>query len=313
MIGLSPRVLSMSMLGSANKSGAIKVIGIDPQREALVTDIHASILEGEYFEGVSRNPILISSKTAEEFKIKLRSKLVVTLNDINGEITSGAFRVVGIYNSQNPIYDKMNAFVRKSDLQRLMHVEGQIHEIAVLMDDHELAEPTALNYSNMFPESKVQAWIDLATGMRFMVEAKDTYAVIIVSIILIALLFSIVNTMLMAVLERIREIGMLMAVGMSKMKVFWMIMLETVFLSLIGGPLGMLVAVVFVKYFGKNGIDLGGAAYSDLGFASIVYPDLELTSYIQIAVLVFVMAILAAIYPARKALKLNPVEAIRKL
>ena len=83
----------------------------------------------------------------------------------------------------------------------------------------------------------------------------------------------------MAVLERVRELGMLMAVGMNKIKVFKMIMLETIFLSAIGGPLGLFVAWLSINYFGKTGIDLGGAAYSDLGFGSIIYPSLgsELT------------------------------------
>lgn len=311
--GVAPRVLTMSMLGSANKSGAIRVLGVDPETEQSVTDIHSVMTEGKYFEGVSRNPIVISSKTAADFKLKIRSKVVLTVTDTDREIISGAFRVCGIYNSGNPIYDEMNAFVRIEDLRPMLGIEDEIHEIAVLLNDHELADPVTESLQEQYSEVEVKSWMDLASGMRYMVEAKDTYTVVIIAIILIALLFSIVNTMLMAVMERIKEIGMLMAVGMSKAKVFRMIMFETLFLTLIGAPIGLLISWLCISYFGDTGINLGEAAYGDLGFGTIVFPELSPQSYVTMTIMVAIMSIIAALYPARKALKLNPAEAIRKI
>jgi putative ABC transport system permease protein len=126
-------------------------------------------------------------------------------------------------------------------------------------------------------------------------------------------MFSIINTMLMAVLERVREIGMLMAIGMVKQKVFGMIMLETVFLSMIGGPLGLFISWLLISYFGEVGIDLSAANYEDFGFSTMIYPELPISSYVNVTILVVIMSVLSAIYPAIKALKLNPVEAIRKI
>jgi putative ABC transport system permease protein len=316
VIGSTGRVVATAMMGSANKNGAAKLIGVDPEKEKVVTKLNEKLIEGDYFESVSRNPILISQKMAESFHVKLKSKLVLTVQDLNGEIVASSFRVVGIYKSGNGMLDEVNAYVRRSDLPSIMSLDAQdYHEIAVLLDNHDLAEPMAAEYQEKYPNLEVKSWLDLATGMRYMVEAGSTFAYVIVGIILIALLFSIINTMLMAVMERTREIGMLMAVGFNKRKVFMMIMLETVFLSMIGGPLGLLVAFLFIQATGTNGIDLGamGETYNELGFSAIVYPELALESYINITVMVFAMAILAAIYPARKALKLNPSEAIRKI
>jgi len=155
--------------------------------------------------------------------------------------------------------------------------------------------------------------MDLATGMRMMVQMMDTYTYYIVGIIMLALLFSIVNTMLMAVLERVRELGMLMAVGMNKSKVFALIVLETIFLALIGGPLGLIFSYLSVSYFGKVGIDVGSSTYEDLGFASKVFTQLSSETYLIVTAMVIGMAIIAAIYPARRALKLKPAEAIRKI
>lgn len=312
VLGTSGRLLSMGMIGSAKQNGAIKIMGINPADEHGVTSLADRVVEGKYFEGMKRNPVLISQRTAEKYRVKLRSKLVLTIQDIDGEIIAGAFRVVGIYKSENGVFDDNHLYVQQSDLRRMMKIDEGLHEIAVLLNDHGLADPMAIKYQEQYKELEVKSWLDLATGMRMMVGMIDQYLYYIVGIILVALLFSILNTMLMAVLERVREIGMLMAVGMTKGKVFMMIMLETVMLGLIGGPLGLLISWAFVTHFGVTGIDLGGA-YDDYGFSSIVYPYLDNQSYIEVTYMVVIMAIIAAIYPAIKALNLNPVEAIRKI
>jgi len=312
VLGSTGRLISMGMVGSAKQNGAIKILGINPEDESTVTGLGDRMIEGEYFEGVKRNPVLISQRTAEKYRVKLRSKIVLTIQDVDGEIIAGAFRVVGIYKSENGVFDDTHLYVQQSDLRKMMKIDVGLHEVAVLLNDHALADPMAIKYQEKHEGLEVKSWLDLATGMRMMVGMIDTYLYYIVGIILIALLFSILNTMLMAVLERVREIGMLMAVGMTKGKVFWMIMLETVMLSLIGGPLGLLISWAFVTHFGATGIDLGGA-YDDYGFSSIVYPYLDGQSYIEVAYMVVIMAIIAAIYPAIKALKLKPVEAIRKI
>lgn len=312
VLGSTGRLISMGMIGSAKQNGAIKILGINPNDEHSVTSLGDRVIDGAYFDGIKRNPVLISQRTAEKFKVKLRSKIVLTIQDVDGEIIAGAFRVVGIYKSENGVFDDMHLYVRQSDLRKMMKIDEGLHEIAVLLNDHGLADPMAIKYQEKYEKLEVQSWLDLATGMRMMVGMIDTYLYYIVGIILVALLFSILNTMLMAVLERVREIGMLMAVGMTKGKVFMMIMLETVMLSMIGGPLGLLISWAFVTYFGATGIDLGGA-YDDYGFSSIVYPYLDSSSYIEVTYMVVIMAVVAAIYPAIKALKLNPVEAIRKI
>ena len=128
-----------------------------------------------------------------------------------------------------------------------------------------------------------------------------------------ALGFAIVNTMLMVVLERIKETGMLMAVGMSKRRVFKMILYETIFLSAVGGVVGMLISAGLLKYWGKNGIVFGGMeeGFEQFGFASHIYPALEPSFYFTLSFLIILTGIIASIYPARKAVKMNPVEALK--
>lgn len=309
--GISSRVISMAMIASPKKSGSIKVNGIVPDLEKNVTQLHSRIREGSFFRTDKKNQILISKKTAEKFKVKLRSKVVLTVQDVEKEITAGAFRIVGLYETSNPLFDEMNAYVIQEDLMSLLHMESGTHEIAVLLNEHDLADPFASEFQQKYPDLLVQPWLDISSGMRYMVEAFDTYVYFIVGIILLALILSIVNTMLMAVLERTREIGMLMAIGMNKFRLFGLILIETIFLSLIGGPAGLFIAWLTIKYFGQQGINLTGAAYGEMGFGSIIYPFLDFNNYMGVTFMVIIMSILAAIYPALKALKLRPVDALR--
>lgn len=307
----SERVVSMMMIGTTKGNGAVKVTGVEPENEMKVTKLSSLMVDGKYFEGVNKNPIIVSKVIAEKYNLKLKSKLVLTAQDVNGEIIAASFRVAGIYDSGNPMYDEMNVFVQKTDIQNLLGLESNIHEIAILLYDYAQSEPLSISLQNKYTDTEVLPWLDLATGMRYTMDIIGMYTYIIVGIILFALLFSIVNTMLMAVLERVKEIGVLMAVGMNKFKIFSMIMLETIFYALMGGTFGLVIGYVIISYFGTYGLDFGDA-YKDVGFGSLIYTELPAADYLKVSIMVFFMAIIAAIYPALKALSLKPVEAIRK-
>lgn len=312
--GVSPRMVVQAMIASSETGGGVKMLGIDPEKEKTVTNLYTKVTEGQYFEGVKRNPILIGQKLAEKLKVKVRSKVVVTLQDSQGNITSEAFRVCGIYDASNGMFEEMNVFVLKSDLARFVQLDESVaHEIAVHVKDHDLLTENTQTLVGKYDKLLVQNWKQLAPELGYINEIGDMYIYIFVAIILLSLGFGIVNTMLMVVLERIKEIGMLMAVGMSKLRVFWMLMLETVLLTVTGGFLGVMLGLIVSIATQKNGIDLSFYAkgLEDMGYSSLVFPVIELRMIVTIGVLVFITGIVASIYPARKALKYKPAEAIR--
>lgn len=312
--GVSPRIVIQSMVASAETGTGVKIMGIDPDKEKTVTNLYSKLSVGKYFEGVKRNPILIGAKLAKKLKVKMRSKVVITVQDAEGNITGGAFRVCGIFDITSGMYEETNVFVRKSDLARLLGLsENTSHEIIVHLDDTDLIDQNTALLKNQYQELLVQSWKESMPELGYLNEIGNLYTYIFVIIILLALGFGIVNTMLMVILERIKELGMLMAVGMSKARIFGMLMLETVLLTFTGGFTGIVIGLGATFVTMKDGIDLSNfaAGFEAMGYSAHVFPVVEVETVIVIAILVIITGILASIYPARKALKYNPADAIR--
>jgi len=313
---VSSRVISMGMITSPTTASGVKIYGINPSSEVTQIRLNENVREGFYFDSGKENEILIGEKLAKKLKVKLKSKVVLTFTNVNSEIVSGAFKVGGIYRSKNISLDEVNVYVQQEHLQELLELNpSESNEIAILVKDEEQLD-TIKNYSKTaVPKGKIEDWKELSPELGMIIESFNLYTYIISGIILLALTFGIINTMLMAVLERIRELGMLMAIGLNKRKIFIMIMLETFYLTLLGTPIGLLIGWVTVTVLGKTGINLSmfSEGLASYGFSSIIYPALDQEKYVIIVTMCLLTAILSAIYPAYKALQLNPSEAIRKI
>jgi ABC-type lipoprotein release transport system permease subunit len=183
----------------------------------------------------------------------LKSKIVLTFQDFNGEITGAAFKVIGIYKTQNSPWDKMHVFVKDGDLRKVLELpENQSHEIDILLNDYTLAPALSKKLQDKYPDILSEDWAEIQPYLSFISEYMDVMMGIFIIIILAALGFGIVNTMLMVILERTRELGMLMAIGMSKSRIFKMIMLETVFLALVGAVVGEFISML-LKLLWRSG------------------------------------------------------------
>ncbi len=309
------RSVAMGMASSAAAGTGVTISGVSPNDEMQLTDLHTKIIDGKYFEGVKKNPVIIGERLAKKLKVKLRSKIVLTFQNRDGVITAGAFRIAGVFKTVNSRFDEGQVFVRADDLAALTGTDGDIHQIALLVKDRRIIDDLAASLQAHYPALKVETWADIEPSLAMMDKMMNSTLYIFMGIILFAILFGIVNTMLMAILERFRELGMLMAVGMSKPNIFFMIVLETIFLAITGGMVGLAAAWSTIEYFANKGINLSLLAegMASFGMSEILYPYLALEYYPILALMVLVTAIVAAIYPAVKALKLNPATAIRTI
>jgi len=313
---VTSRLKTQAMAATANKNMGVTLVGVDPISEKEVFGLYKKIdtSSGDFFETKRKNSIVISKALAKELKVKLKSKIVLTFQDYNGEITGAAFKVIGIFKTDNSTWDKMHVFVKNADLRKVLELpEGQSHEIDILVDDYLQASVISSQLQEKYPDILSEDWSKIQPYISFLTDYMDIMMGVFMIIILGALGFGIVNTMLMVILERTRELGMLMAIGMNKKRVFIMIMLETIFLAFVGAFVGELISMLLIKYYGINGIDISSMAegLESVGYSAITYPFLEPFRYLQITVMVLITGILASVYPAIKAIKLNPAESIR--
>jgi len=252
--------------------------------------------------------------TDKALDYRIRNKVQITMSDKAGNPVQGVFRVCGIYKTTNTGFDQSAAFVNAGELAKMYDGDGILtHEIAILLNDIEDAGTVAVKLRTITGGNSVRTWKDLAPDAAMMNDFMLIYYFIFIGIIMLALAFGIINTMLMAVLERTKELGMLMAIGMNRRRIFTMIMLETIFLTAVGAVAGIIAGWAITGSLGKTGIHLAGwkEGFEAIGFAATVYPVVTLQFIIFTAIMVIVTAVLSSIWPARKALKLIPVEALR--
>lgn len=311
----SRRLVSEPFVMSAHGTGGGKVIGVEPEREKKVTDLWEHIIDGAYLEHDSRMPpVVIGEKLADKLRLKVSSRINMQMVDMQGNLSVKGYRVSGIYRTTNTAYDESTLFVRFADLEEQLGMDqNRAHEIAIILEEGDQAAEVKPSIQKLAGNNVVQTWKELSPEMALLTSSMDQYMYIFVLIILLALCFGIINTMLMAVLERVKEIGMLMAVGMNKKRIFKMIILESSLLTVSGGALGILIGSGITKIFETVPINLSMFAegLESYGFASQIYTSLHSDTLIIIAVLVIITGMLSAVYPARKAVKLNPAEATR--
>lgn len=308
------RIIIKGMIASASGSSGITLNGVMPKQEQLLTNLEGKIIKGNYFNPKKKNEILISEKLRKKLKLNLNKKTILTFQDKEGNLASAAFRICAIYKTINGPYDDANVFVKITDVDSLAGIPKAINEVAVLLYSSTSVTEIQRNLKQQYPKTEIKNWMEISPELGLTVSVGDQMVYIFMGIILLALAFGIVNTMMMSVLERTREIGMLLALGMNKFKIFMMIILETFFLILAGCPIGILLALVTIGITNRIGIDFSqfSEVYSSFGYSSIIYPTLTWNQFGNIVVLIILTALFSALFPARRALKLKPAESLKK-
>jgi len=250
----------------------------------------------------------------EAWSFRERSRLTLTFLDRNQVQTGAVFRIAGIYDIKNNMFEMSQVFVKNTDLSGLTGLgPEEIHQLIIRITDIETTEQVNETLREKLPGLEVMHWKELQPDLAMMTDLVQQFYAVFMVVILAALAFGIVNTMLMVVLERTKELGMLTAIGMNKKKVFSMIMLESIFLSLVGGVVGMAVSQLLISVTAENGINFSSYAegFEAMGYSAHIYPEISPLFFLMVTILIIVTGVLSSIYPALKALKLDPADALR--
>jgi ABC-type lipoprotein release transport system permease subunit len=316
VLGVSERIIALGMVSTSKGARGVQIWGIDPEKEATVSFIKEKLVEGVFLEK-GTNPLYISKALADKLGLRLRSKGVLTFQDLEGNITAGAFRVTGFFDSGTTPFDEGTVMVRREDLLALTGgaEEDIAHQIVAIVNNPDSVGVIRDRLASHFPDARLSTYGEIAPEIALYESQIGLMNLIVITIFMLTLIFGIINTMLMAVLERIRELGMLMAIGMNRRRVFGMVVLETLFLGLTAIPIGILMVVITLHIFGITGIDLSlfSQGMREFGMSEVVYPAPATEIYLQVAFAVFLTAFIGALYPAWKAVKLQPSEALTKI
>jgi ABC-type lipoprotein release transport system permease subunit len=311
----SKRAVINGMLSNSTGSYGVNVLGIDPESEIKVTNVYSKLIEGDYFESERLNTMIVGKKLANKLNLKLRSKVVIAFQDVNGDITSLLFRVEGIFKSGNGMFDDYNVFVKNNSIFSNMPDLNGYHEIPILTTDENATQSLKFDLQKIDNSLEVKSWDEIAVELAYANKMLSSFLYIFMLIVLSGLSFGIINTMLMAILERKKEIGMLMSIGMTKIYIFLMICFETVFLSLVAIPFSLMITYFTVDYFSVTGIDLSivGSGLENFGVGTILYLKLPIEYYLNLSLLVILISSISSIFPAIRALKINPAEATKSI
>jgi len=317
----SKRIVLSGMLSNSNGSSGIQVLGVNPSSEKNVTKIYSKLIEGEYFKSKKNNTILVGKKIADKLNLKLKSKVVITFQDEKNNLVSLLFRVEGIFRSGNSMFDESNVYVKNQSIRdNLVNFIG-FHEMPIVI--YENIEDSSLDLTDALKKDLkkidntniIQSWDDIAVELAYANRMISAFLYFFMLIVISGLSFGIINTMLMAVLERKRELGMLMCIGMTRLKIFLMISIETLFLALIALPFGLIFSYFMINYFSVNGIDLSivAAGLENFGIGTMLYLKLPINYYYEIGLMIIVITIISSVFPSIRALKINPVEASKNI
>ncbi len=246
---------------------------------------------------------------------RLHRRIILRMQDIHGQVVEAAFEIVGVFYTQNDLFDGQFVFVKKPYLAQLLDIQQTAtNEVAIRVENPDKLSGYQQVLKQRFPQLSVKTMYGLDPFLRLSKTLMYVYYAIFEIFVFLALSFGIINIMLMAVLERTKELGMLKAIGMNRRKIFVMIFNETLLITVLGSAVGLLLGWLIIVITSHTGIDFSKFAqkgFESLGFSAVVYPRVPFLAMLEVVVFVVVTAFLSSLYPTFRALKLKPAEALR--
>ncbi|MBT8079865.1 MAG: ABC transporter permease [Gammaproteobacteria bacterium] len=309
------RVKVPAVITSERESRGIVLFGIDPAREVGISFVADDMSDGRFLEDESDSGIVIGAKLADTLETEVGKRVVLMSQDPDNEVADRGFRVVGLFDASLDAFEETMVFAGKETLQRMLKIGDAVSEVAVQGDDYRDVTALTDEVRQLFSgNEEVLPWAELDSYLGSMLDVMDGFVLVWMVVIFMALSFGLVNTLVMAVFERVREIGLMMALGMRPGSILAQIVVESILLLLVGLLFGNLIAYASIEPL-KTGIDVSIVAegMEMMGVSTVLYPKMMLKDVLLANAVVLVLGFLASLSPAWRASRYEPIEAITKV
>ena len=310
----SSRIKVPGMISSERDNRGVLLLGVDPKGEIALGFDPSSITQGRFLLSTDDKGIVIGQKLADRLQTNLGKRIVIMSQNPANDVADRGIRIVGIYRARLQSTEELNVYMGRTTLQSMLGVDQLITEVAITANSYATVDqwwPSIADAAG--PELATEPWTLIDPYLGTMLSIQGTMNLVIMIIIFLALSFGLVNTLVMAVFERIREIGLMMALGMRPQWIMYQVLLESLMLLGLGLLIGNLLAVATILPL-ESGIDISIVAegLEMYGMGSTLYPVLGLSDMLMSTAVVLVLGLLASLLPAWRASRYNPIEALGK-
>jgi len=314
VVAWTERVRVPAVISSERESRGVTFVGIDPASESQLSFLTPDAVEGRYLQGNQDDGLIIGRKLAATLETGLGKRVVLMTQDPHNEIVDRGFRVVGLFSTGIKSYEERFVFTGRGVAQKLLRIGTNVQEVAVKGTDFRQTRSLVKQFRAVSGAGlQLDGWYELDSYLATMLTVMDGFVLVWIIVVFLALSFGLINTLVMAVFERVREIGLMLALGMRPAAILGQIVAESLLLLGTGLIVGNLLAVATVCWL-RDGIDISAVAegMEMFGSASVLYPVLTLKDVIMANTVVVILGLVASLSPAWRASRYEPVEAVSK-
>jgi ABC-type lipoprotein release transport system permease subunit len=315
IVGWTQRICTSGLASVSGGSAGIQIMATDPEQETWVTSMHENITRGTWLRPGMSQDLLLGATVAESIGVDLGDRVILMAQRPAGDMVSEVFYLRGIVETGAPQIDRTLAMIPLNTTQEWLGMGDAITDIVVRAGQHEDTDQVVSYFTQQLPAQRyeIMPWQALDPMVRQWLEFSDAYGLVIILVVVILVLVEIVNTMLISLHERTKELGVIAAIGTTRLQIFTMLLLEAVLLIFIGAALGYLLGSLLVYGLSGPGIDLSrfANAFQFFYMNPVIYPDLTQDSALRILGTTLIAALLAGVYPAWRATRLSISKALR--
>lgn len=307
VVQATPRILASGIINTIDDSVGVKIIGMDPA-SSVNAPFQNGMLSGQYLQADDRDQMIIGSDLAKKYKLQVGSSIQLLANTAEGDVNEQTFTVKGIFSTKVPAFDQSTILLPLAKAQAMTGTENHASVIMILLKDREMADPLKARIQTS--QYQVKTWLELNQFTMSFESYANSYMYLLYMIVLAVTATVIVNTLVMAVFERTREIGILSAVGMRSSSIMNMFLIESGLLAILGILMGIVIGSGLVLYANKVGFYIGNMGITGMMLGERIYGYMTLVDAIPLIIIALVVTLAASLYPAILAARMEPIEAL---